>query len=51
MFKKKMNDLTVGESLKISAIITVVCFIPTLAFLAYEWIKDNIDFSKKKEED
>jgi hypothetical protein len=50
MLRKKMNDLTVGESLKISAIITVVCFIPTLAFLAYEWIKD-VDFRKKKEED
>lgn len=55
MFNKKMNDLTVGESLKLSAIITAVCFIPTVAVLGYNWYQENADFVKdlfkKKEED
>ena len=51
MLRKKMNDLTVGETLKLSAIITVVCFIPTVVYLGYCWIKENVDFTVNKEED
>ncbi len=40
MFNKKVNDLTVGESLKLSAIITAVCFIPTVVYLVHDWYQD-----------
>ena len=40
MLHKKMNDLTVGESLKLSAIITAVCFIPTVVYFGYQWYRD-----------
>ena len=40
MFNKKMSDLTVGESLKLSAIVTAVCFIPTVVYLVHDWYQD-----------
>ena len=40
MLNKKMNDLTVGEQLKLSAIVTIVCFIPTVAYWGYNWYQD-----------
>ncbi|MBP3802297.1 MAG: hypothetical protein J6I76_00140 [Oribacterium sp.] len=58
MLNKKMNELTVGESLKLSAIVTIVCFIPTVAVLGYNWYQENAEDVKeaikmtfKKEED
>jgi len=45
MLGKKMSELTVGESLIISGCITVVCFLPTVVWLAWEpitsWIKER----------
>lgn len=49
MLRKKYTDLTTGEMLKLSAIITVVCFIPYGIVLAKEFI--TMKLQDKKEED
>lgn len=49
MLSKKYSDMTVGEMLKLSAIITVVCFIPYGIVLAKEFI--TMKLQNKKEED
>ena len=49
MLSKKYTDMTVGEMLKLSAIVTIVCFIPYGIILAKEFITMKIQ--NKKEED
>lgn len=49
MLSKKYTELTTGEMLKLSAIITVVCFIPYGIVLAKEFI--TMKLQNKKEED
>ena len=49
MLSKKYSDMTVGEMLKLSAIITVFCFIPYGIVLAKEFI--TMKLQNKKEED
>lgn len=48
MLSKKYSDMTVGEMLKLSAIITVVCFIPYGIVLAKEFVTTKL---QKKEEE
>ena len=47
MFNKKASDLTVKESLIISGIITVICFLPTCVAFALTWF----DGRKKERRD
>lgn len=49
MLSKKYSDMTIGEMLKLSAIMTVVCFIPYGIVLAKEFI--TMKLQNKKEED
>lgn len=48
MLSKKYADMTVGEMLKLSAIITVVCFIPYGIILLKEFVTNK---RLQKEED
>jgi len=42
MFKKKATDMTVGDSLKYTLIITAISFVPVVIMLAWEKIIDGI---------
>lgn len=50
MLSKKYSDMTVGEMLKLSAIITVVCFIPYGIVLAKEFVTMKIQNKKEEEQ-
>lgn len=39
MLRKKMQELTIGESLIVSAGITIVCYLPFLAWILYEYVQ------------
>lgn len=55
LMQKRMQDLTVGESLKLTAAITGVAILVTpltvLAAFAVEGIKDRIDENRRKKEE
>lgn len=51
MFKfmsKKASDMTGWDCVKMSGVVTALCAVPYLGYIAYEWIDDKITEKKRK---